>query len=143
LKEQALFYYKQLVAIEIPGAITSEDVKRINSLLDKLFQDVIFDLKDAQHRAKTLQSKIEIIIKTHSNIGGNAEDRKSNGLLAVLYYTEDESNPEEDSINLYALKDQIEWEVDLLEGILDSIKFKAGCLISDLGALKLEAQVTS
>lgn len=61
--------------------------------------------------------------------------------MEVLYYKEDEHT--EDCINLYELEEELGWEVIFFEGVMDSIKFKASCLPSDVAALKIELQLLS
>lgn len=64
--------------------------------------------------------------------GSNAEERKLTSTLAVMNYVDDNGN----KINLYEVLDETRIRYNCLKGLMDTIEFKKGVLLTMLSSLK-------
>lgn len=64
--------------------------------------------------------------------GSNSEERKLTSTLAVMNYVDDNGN----KINLYEVLDETRIRFNCLKGLMDTIEFKKGVLLTMLSSLK-------
>lgn len=129
---------EKINSIVITSDMNSKILKSTVAKLDKL-RDEIRDIYTAtKNEYDELTSKepegfIERV-KRLSSKGSNAEDRKLNGIIAVMNYHDAEGN----KINLYEVLDEIRGRYNFLKSIMDAIAYKNNVLVTMLGSLKLE-----
>lgn len=129
---------ERINAIVITSDMTSKLIKNTVSKLDNLrdeIRDVFISTKNQYDEltSKEPEGFIERI-KRLSAKGSNAEDRKLNGILAVMNY----QDPEGNKINLYEVLDEVRERYSFLKSIMDAITYKNNVLVTMLGSLKLE-----
>lgn len=139
--EQVEDYYTERVnEIELPEDIDPQDLIDLNQQLSKLYTQARFDymylkrqFEKIKRQLKRAEKQAYMAIKS---IGKNEKERE--GLINK--YLEDNKMfgyP----VTMFDAVDIYEDRVYFMEAVLDDIKDKSGRLISDNGALKLDAEL--
>ena len=129
---------ERLENITISNDMTSLSIRVTISELSSLRESVWSIYHDHKTLFETLTAKepaglIERV-KILGSTGSNAEERKQNGLIAVMNYTD----PKNNTINLFELLDETRSRFNYLKALIDSIQYKTNILVTMLGSLKLE-----
>ena len=84
-----------------------------------------------EHLTDKENGLIEVTKKLHGK-GSNTEERKVNGIVAVMNYKTEAG----DTVNLYELLAETRIRYNFLKGLNDSIEFKKMVLLTMLSSLK-------
>lgn len=125
-------------SINISNEMTTIMIKSTLSDLSLLRDSIWRQYNDTKTNYEILTSKEpEGTIERRKRIaakGANAEERKLNGILAVMNSKDSDGN----TINLYELLDETRDRYNYLKALMDAISYKNSVLITMLGSLKLE-----
>lgn len=114
----------------------------MNSRIDDLYTEVVFDYTMAKNDLENIQRKITVVLK--DDYGGRNEQQRT----AAAYKRarnfpvefDEEGNPTA-FVNLFEVEAALRRRAMLLEAIMKVLQQKSERLISDLAVLKLEGRV--
>jgi uncharacterized protein YozE (UPF0346 family) len=134
------WYVDAVNSIVIPEDIDPEDLIQLNYQLSKLYTKARFDYMYIKRQYEKLKRQMKRAEKQAylavKNLGKNDKERES----LICKYLEDNKlygYP----VNMYDAIDIYEERALFMEAVLDDIKDKSGRLISNNGALKLDAEL--
>lgn len=129
---------ERLSAIIITNDMNSTALKAVLADLNELKTALWSKFTDtkSQFEALSVKEPAGLIerVKLLNSKGANAEERKVNGVLAVMNYKDGNGN----NINLFELLDEVRERYNFLRGLMDTISYKSNLLVTMLGGMKLE-----
>lgn len=124
--------------IQITNEMNTSSLKAVLAELNELRSAIWKQFVDSKTYYENLTNKepegIIERIKRLNSVGSNAEQRKINGINAVINY----KNENGQIVNLYEVLDEIRGRYNFLKGLMDIIQYKNNILVTMLGGMKLE-----
>lgn len=132
-------YKRRIGTILIPLDVTAGVAKGILSRIDSFFSEAVLDLSELEGRMERINSIITEWERT--KISGSSDMlRKMNASVALQNYPIGEG--EEETLNMYEVYRTIYDRHAFLKGIIRSLESKRSSLITVLGLLKLEKDLS-
>lgn len=133
-KEKSRELSEIVISSDMNSIMIKETLAKLTNLRDSIWLAFIetktkYDILSSKEPEGTIER-----IKRISSIGNNTEERKLNGVVAVMSSKDENGNV----VNLYEVYDEIKGRYDFLKGLMDSISYKKDIMVTMLGSLKLE-----
>ena len=120
-----------LISNDLNRAQLHDLLAQITTLRDEMYYVYIETKNLYEHLTDKENGLIEVTKKLHGK-GSNTEERKVNGIVAVMNYKTESG----DTVNLYELLAETRIRYNFLKGLNDSIEFKKMVLLTMLSSLK-------
>ena len=120
-----------LISNDLNRAQLHDLLAQITTLRDEMYYVYIETKNLYEHLTDKENGLIEVTKKLHGK-GSNTEERKVNGIVAVMNYKPESG----DTVNLYELLAENRIRYNFLKGLNDSIEFKKMVLLTMLSSLK-------
>ncbi|MEW6770085.1 MAG: hypothetical protein AB1330_01650 [Bacillota bacterium] len=137
------YYLPKLKRVTVPAQITEGHVKSMNSLIDDLYTEVVFDYTAVKDALEDVKRKIEVVLKANYK-GPNERARMGAAIEAAKNFrigVKEDGNPE--YVNLFEIETRLRRRFLFLDAILKILQQKSDRLLSDLAVLKIESNLRS
>ena len=142
-KQKKEEWKNKLEELEIPEELNGK-ISYYESELDKLNMQARWEYQELKSKLDKVNSIIKEVKKMNKDKGSNREQREANAMRHVTNYNSSMNPGSGDTINLLDYKRKIKKRVTFYEDyVLAVIKDKSKRLMANIGAMKVEAQVTS
>jgi hypothetical protein len=135
---------QKITEISLPKDLDSvpENIVNIEYELDVLYNEASYFYSKYKTLYEDMNDYIEAIKYVFRDKGNNPEERKSIAYKMLIYYPFGEKNPE--AQNLIEIRNRVRDRYYFFKDcIVDNIKEKRNALNTDIGAGKIEANITT
>jgi hypothetical protein len=133
---------KDIESVKVPKDIEGQ-IHILESELDKLYVKASYKYNHYKTLYENIEDTIKAVKKANSNKGNNKEEREANAYMHLYYYPSGDPDDIE-TTNLIEARKQIRKRYYFYRDfVIDNLKTKADRINSDIGASKIDAQLTS
>lgn len=146
------FLIEQLNSIQLPEQVTPQDIMALNARLDELATPVMWLYQQTKRTYEAIQmdrknaeKQVYMIVKDAVDANGNPTGKKrTEGEIAAAIVEYLNQTPVGDYPNsIYVMEKAAMERYLFMDAVVSVLKQKAEKLITDLGAVKLEASLTA
>ena len=130
-------YKRRLCSIFIPPDPSPADLRALESELDLLYTNLIYDYTEVRTRFEDVQRSIEIVLKGTYE-GKNDKERTANAYQAARAYPQTLDTGELIYINLFELESRLRRQYNVLYDTVWAIKSKSDRIITLRSTLNIE-----
>lgn len=144
------YYTKACARIVIPEDPTSKDIMRIESEIDKLLTEALFDLANIKRKTLDYKMKMQLaekeafVLVKNGQVGNIDPSKKltENEVKGVVVTYLKSAPFNGTSADIYTIYQNTEYRFAFIESVVKILSEKKSALVADSGMLKIENTVT-